>query len=237
MADAGNGRTAGSPLAAVEVRQDSITGPILTTANLVSTGGTGTWTSQTFPISMSGKHELFLVFRSVAGGATGNNLFNLNWTEFVGPGITIVKTDQPGTVSGSVPGTLSLALGASPTFGAFTPGVARTYDTSLAANVISTAADATLSVADPSSNATGRLVNGAFSLPQPLLVRAANAAGGGAFAPVGGAASPTALLSYAGPVSNDAVTVSFQQAIGATDGLRTGTYAKTLTFTLSTTTP
>jgi carbohydrate binding protein with CBM6 domain len=87
VADGGNGRTAGSPLAAIEVHQDSITGPILTTANLVSTGGTGTWTSQTFPISMSGTHELFLVFRSVTGGATGGNLFNLNWAEFVGAGI------------------------------------------------------------------------------------------------------------------------------------------------------
>ncbi|MFI7033887.1 ThuA domain-containing protein [Microbispora rosea] len=87
VADAATGRTPGSPLAAIEVRQDSITGPILTTANLMSTGGTGTWTSQTFPVSMSGTHELFLVFRSVTGGATGGNLFNLNWAEFVGTGI------------------------------------------------------------------------------------------------------------------------------------------------------
>ena len=39
-ADAAAGRTVGSPLAAIEVRQDSTTGPILTTANLLSTGGT-----------------------------------------------------------------------------------------------------------------------------------------------------------------------------------------------------
>jgi hypothetical protein len=31
--------------------------------------------------------------------------------------------------------------------------------------------------------------------------------------------------------------VQFQQTIGATDALRTGTYGKTLTFTLSTTNP
>ena len=30
---------------------------------------------------------------------------------------------------------------------------------------------------------------------------------------------------------------SFEQAIGASDPLRTGSYSKTLTFTLSTTTP
>ena len=104
--------------------------------------------------------------------------------------------------------------------------------------MISTAGDAALSVADPSSTATGHLVNGAFSLPQPLKVRAAGAGGtGGDYANVGGSANPTNVLTYGGPISNDAVTVSFQQAIGANDALRTGNYGKTLTFTLSTTAP
>ena len=39
------------------------------------------------------------------------------------------------------------------------------------------------------------------------------------------------------PTSNEAVTVNFKQAIGASDALRTGAYTKTLTFTLSTTRP
>ena len=38
-------------------------------------------------------------------------------------------------------------------------------------------------------------------------------------------------------MSNDAVTIAFKQVIKANDALRTGAYAKTLTFTLSTTTP
>jgi hypothetical protein len=42
---------------------------------------------------------------------------------------------------------------------------------------------------------------------------------------------------WTGPVSNDAVTITFKQHIDATDALRTGAYSKTLTFTLSTTTP
>ena len=50
-------------------------------------GNTTTWTSQNFPITLSGTHELFLVFRTVTGGQTGNNLFNLTWAEFVGSGI------------------------------------------------------------------------------------------------------------------------------------------------------
>ena len=54
-------------------------------------------------------------------------------------------------------------------------------------------------------------------------------------AAVGGSAAPTTLLNYAAPVSNDAVTIDFKQSIGATDALRTGQYAKTLTLTLSTT--
>ena len=42
------------------------------------------------------------------------------------------------------------------------------YEASTAANVISTAGDATLSVADPATASPGKLVNGAFSLAQPV---------------------------------------------------------------------
>ncbi len=133
----------------------------------------------------------------------------------------------PGPVGGTVPATLSLTLGAPATFGAFTPGVAREYTASTSANVISTALDATLSVEDLSTNAPGRLVNGTFALAQPLQISA-----GGDFGPVG-----RALKTWAAPVSNDPVTLSFKQAIGASEPLRTGSYAKTLTFTLSTTNP
>jgi PKD repeat protein len=236
VADAGGGRTAGSPLAAIEVRQDSITGPLLTTANLVSTGGTAAWSSQTFslgsPEALAGKHELFFVFRAVTGGATGNNLFNLNWAEFVGNGVTVQSVSTPGTVGGTVPATLSLTLGSAATFAPFIPGVGQSYTASTVANVISSAGDAALSVADPSSNATGRLVNGSFSLAQPVQANA-----GGAFAAVGGSASPTLLKSWTAPTSNEAVTVNFRQTIGANEPLRTGSYSKTLTFTLSTTNP
>ena len=40
-----------------------------------------------------------------------------------------------------------------------------------------------------------------------------------------------------GPVSNGTSTLTFTQPIAATDALRTGAYAKTLVFTLSTTNP
>ena len=105
----------------------------------------------------------------------------------------------------------------------------------MTATVTSTGGDATLAVTDPSANATGRLVNGAFALSEPLQVRA-NA---NAFAPLSTTpgSSLGLLLTYPGPVSNDAVSIGFRQHIGAGQGLRTGTYSKTLTFTLSTTTP
>jgi beta-galactosidase GanA len=140
-------------------------------------------------------------------------------------------------VSGTVPATLALTVGPA-SFGAFTPGVTADYTAGAAANVISTAGDALLSVADPSSTATGHLVNGAFSLPSALQAKASSPAGvGGSYADVGGTAAPTSLLTYSGPASNDPVALLFSQHIGSTDALRTGAYSKTLTFTLSTTTP
>jgi hypothetical protein len=111
--------------------------------------------------------------------------------------------------------------------------VARDYTTSLTATVISTAANATLTIADPSPSSTGHLVNGSFSLPSPLTVKT----GASAFAPVGGSAAPTPLAGWSGPVSNASVPIDFRQSIGANDALRTGSYAKTLTLTLSTTEP
>ncbi len=225
----------GSPLAAVEIRTGAPDGPIVTTVNLTGTGGEDVWQSQTFPISLSGLHELYLVSRPIGG----NNVYLLNYVEFNGKGASVVTAPPvSGGVSGTVPATLSLSLGAPATFGAFIPGVGRTYDASTTANVISSAGDATLSIADPSSNATGHLINGAFSLPQPLRARATSGAGtGSGYAAVGGSGSPTPLLSYGGPVSNDSVALAFQQSIAANDALRTGSYSKTLTFTLSTTTP
>src|SRR6478735_3808853 len=81
-----------------------------------------------------------------------------------------------GGIGGSVDSVLALTLGTAPSFGSFVPATARTYDTAMSASVVSTAGNAILSVTDPSSTATGKLVNGEFSLAQPLQVRANNAA-------------------------------------------------------------
>ena len=147
----------------------------------------------------------------------------------------IAASTADGTVGGTVPATLSLTMGAPAAFGAFTPGITKTYLASSSATVTSTAGDALLSVADPSSVGTGHLVNGSFVLPEPLQVRARNAANTGtAFNNVG---SSLNLLTWSAPVSNDAVTIEYSQLVKSTDPLRTGAYSKTLTYTLSTTTP
>jgi len=128
------------------------------------------------------------------------------------------SAEFPVPVGGTVPATLSLTMGTPASFPPFLPGVAREYTATTEATVTSTAGDATLTVSDPSTTNKGHLVNGAFFLPQPLQ-------------------GLGVVKTYTGPVSNDKPLITFKQAIGANDALRTGTYSKTLTFTLSTTTP
>jgi PKD domain len=158
----------------------------------------------------------------------------------LGNGVTEVDgayTQTDGGASGTVPATLTLTLGSPATFGAFAPASAKDYDASTTATVTSTAGDAALSVADPDTSATsGRLVNGTYSLASPIQAAGSSAnAAGGSLAAIG--SGPLTLLTYGGPVSNDAVTLAFRQHIGQNDPLRTGSYSKTLTFTLSTTNP
>jgi hypothetical protein len=172
-----------------------------------------------------GPHTVVVTARDAAGNVTVKSItYN-------------VVASATGSPSGTVPATLSLSLG-TPTasLGSFIPGVVGVYSSTIAATVISTAGEAALSVADPSSTATGHLVNGSFVMPQALQVRATNTANPSTvFAPLG--TGPLTLLSYTGPVSNDMVTFGFRQNVAANDALRTGPYSKALTFTLSTNTP
>ena len=151
------------------------------------------------------------------------------------------------TVGGTVPATLALTLGAPAAFGAFAPGVTADYTASTTATVVSSAGDAALSVLDPDPAHPGHLTNstscadgetqpgagagacgskGTFALASPLTTSAGAVSG-----------APLTLKAWTAPVSNEPVGVTFGQHIGSTDPLRTGTYAKTLTFTLSTTSP
>ena len=90
VADAAAGRTAGSPLAAVEVRTRTRSpGRSWTTDNLVSTGGTADLDEPDVP-DLAGGHAR-AVPRVPRGDRrpTGNNLFNLNWVEFQGAGVGV----------------------------------------------------------------------------------------------------------------------------------------------------
>ena len=185
----------------------------------------GEWVTYTAPFDAPfGEHTLRVRSTDVAGLVETVKELALKVRQLTGGN---------GDVIGTVPATLALTLGAPASFGAFTPGVAREYTASTTATVTSSAGDATLSVTDPSTSNTGHLVNGSFVLPQALQI----AGGASAFRPIGGSATPTTLLNWGAPVSSDTVTINLKQAIAASDALRTGAYSKTLTFTLSTTTP
>ena len=114
--------------------------------------------------------------------------------------------------------TLSVASPAVEMTVAFAPGVAKEYTAGTTATVISTAGDATLSVADPSTDHPGYLTNGSFALASPLQ-------------------GLGVVKTWTAPTSNESVPITFKQSIAANEPLRTGAYSKTLTFTLSTTTP
>ena len=89
--------------------------------------------------------------------------------------------------------------------------------------MLSTAGDAVLTVSDPSPTAPGRLVNGAYALAQPLRVA--------------GSPLPATVKAWAGArlarPGDDRPRPDHRRQRAAADGR----YAKTLTFTLSTTLP
>ena len=106
----------------------------------------------------------------------------------------VAYTTATGSAGGTVSATLALTLGAPASFGAFTPGVAKVYTASTTATVVSTAGDATLSITDPSTTNPGRLVNGTFALPQPLLAA--------------GSPLPATVKTWSAPTSNESVPIA-----------------------------
>ena len=147
--------------------------------------------------------------------------------------------DALSSVGGDVPSVMQLSVSPTASFGTFVPGVAATYNTALAANVTTTTANAALTMADLSTTAPGFLENGTFKLASPLQMRTVGLGQTPLppFAPLNGTNSPATLWSWSTPVSNEGLTLDFRQSIGASEGLRAGTYSKNLLFTLSTTTP
>jgi alkaline phosphatase len=201
--------------------------PIRIAYGTAPVSGSQAHTGSTVPVFASGPRAADIV-----GTIDQTELFPVLTNTVTGTPVT-APVDVSGTVGSAVPATLALTVGAPAAFAPFQPGVAKDYTASLVANVISTAGDATLAIADPALTTTGHLVNGNFALPEALQAKSGTAA----FAPIGGAPAPTVLTSWNVPVSNASVPVDFKQSIKAADALRTGTYAKTLTLSLSTTSP
>jgi hypothetical protein len=145
----------------------------------------------------------------------------------------------PVNVGGTVASQLSLDITGPASFGNFAPGTARDYTASLLAGITTTTPDATLSVVEaPGSAAAGHLVNGTAALQQPLKIRATNPANPNPpFTALSETGASTNLLTYSAPTTANPVTIGFVQSIGASETLLRGTYGKTLTFTLSSTTP
>jgi hypothetical protein len=148
-----------------------------------------------------------------------------------------VVVSDPGPIDGGAPATLTLSLGSAAPFAPLIPGLAKSYMTSMTAHIVSSAGDGLLTVADPDAANPGHLVNGAYVLPSPLSASATSPTGVSAGSnPIAGTAAPTTLETWAGPANED-ITLVFTQPIAVSDVLRTGSYSKTLTFTLSTTQP
>ncbi|WP_053225978.1 LamG-like jellyroll fold domain-containing protein [Solirubrobacter soli] len=155
-----------------------------------------------------------LIYHAIGDGARVETQYGSLHLRANGKAVDPTLTDsEPGTTGGTVPATLALTLSGNASFGAFTPGVDKEYTAQATANVVSTAGDAALAFSAP-----GHLANGAFELPEPLQVTLSRS-------------------TWTAPAANDPVTIAFKQRVKATDALRTGAYARTLTFTLSTTTP
>ncbi len=148
-------------------------------------------------------------------------------------------------VEGKVPFTQTLATTCSPVvLGSFLPGKTQEYHNTCGLKATSTAAESKLVAEDASATDIGHLVQGytdgafkeTYELPEPLESKAISTQGGtgGVFTSL---VAPATLLTYTKPFSEDEMTVTFNQKIGLHDHLHTGTYAKTITLTLSTTTP
>jgi hypothetical protein len=176
------------------------------------------------------------LLRGALGGAVGLGV------ALASAGVASAASTITAPVGGSVSDTLGIVVTGGPgSLGTFIPGVAATYGTTMTVNVTSTAAATALTALDPSETSTGLLVNEPFALNSPLQVDATSSnasATSFGFLPLSSSpTSPITVLSYSAPVTSDPVTVGFQQPIAATDPLRTGTYAKTITLTLTETTP
>jgi hypothetical protein len=147
----------------------------------------------------------------------------------------------PVGVHGEVPFTQTLTSYCTEVnLGHFIPAEAKTYTNTCNVTATDTDAASRLTAEDASATDTGHLVQGTYDLPDLLEVQAAAEERGSTTGVQTLATSlghPQTLLNFAEPFADNLLTVKFTQKIGKKDPLHTGVYAKTITLTLSTTTP
>jgi hypothetical protein len=204
-------RIAGAVLQGSNTSPSSGYADLYTIADAPSTAGSSDWYAKPLDNATPYRYYRWLGVNGSHGNVAEIQLFAYTARDAHVTTTTAVGGTTP--VGGEVPATLSLTLGAPASFGAFAPGVDHTYTASTTADVVSTAADAQLTVSGPD-----HLSNGGFSLAEPLQILGVP-------------------RSWDAPVAHDTFAIGFSQHIGASDPLRTGSYAAALTFTLSTDTP
>jgi len=92
----------------IEVHVDSPSGPLISTATVEPTGGWQTWSSVEAPITdPGGTHELFFVFKN---DTSQSGLFNLNWIEFVGKGVSVNATPRVSATATPTQGEVPLTV-------------------------------------------------------------------------------------------------------------------------------
>ena len=204
--------------------------PIRIAYGTAPVAGSQAHTGSTVPVFASGPRAADIV-----GTIDQTELFPVLTNTRTGDGRRDADRRSAATSAARVPATLALTSARPAAVRARSrPGVARDYTAALAANVISTGgATRPSSIADPSATATGHLVNGTFSLPQPLQAKAKDRR-----------VRPGRRQRRADDAADlDRPGVQRRRAdrLQAVDrrrrALRTGAYGKTLTLTLSTTAP
>ncbi|MEW2431512.1 ThuA domain-containing protein [Micromonospora sp. NPDC047644] len=142
----------------IEVRAGAVDGPVVATAVVPSTGAWQTYTDVSAPVTGAASGSLYFVARDPNGGS--GSLFNVNWMDFVGRGVTengppvVSATATPGTgtapVTVAFDGTATDAEGDTPLTYAWDFGDGGTATTLDASHTYTTAGTftATLTVTD-----------------------------------------------------------------------------------------
>ncbi|MDG4831224.1 ThuA domain-containing protein [Solwaraspora sp. WMMD1047] len=92
----------------IEVRADAADGPVVATVDVPGTGDWQSWVDVTAPVTGTNADTLYFVARDPAGG-TGS-LFNVNWMDFLGRGVTDNAPPQVSAVATPNAGTAPVTV-------------------------------------------------------------------------------------------------------------------------------